>query len=187
MDRHAFSVAFEEAFPSLWLIAAGLCGDRAQADDIVQEAAIVAWEKLDQFRVGSNFAAWMAKIVRLTALNYRKKEHRRKTLATDPETLDREFHSPVASPSSATGESSEWQELSDSQEYFDDGLMTALNGLRAEARACLLLRTVAELSYVDIAQLLDIPEGTAMSHVHRAKRQLRDALRNTYCGNRAAR
>ena len=52
----------------------------------------------------------------------------------------------------------------------------ALAALAETARAALLLRTVLELDYATIARLLDIPEGTAMSHVHRSREALRRAL-----------
>jgi RNA polymerase sigma-70 factor (ECF subfamily) len=54
--------------------------------------------------------------------------------------------------------------------------MHALEQVGDVARACLLLRTIESLDYRQIAQLLEIPEGTAMSHVHRARRLLRGQL-----------
>ncbi len=59
---------------------------------------------------------------------------------------------------------------------FDDDLAAALRSLDEMPRCCLLLRVVMDLPYKDIAQVLDIPEGTAMSHVHRARRQVRERL-----------
>jgi RNA polymerase sigma-70 factor (ECF subfamily) len=48
------------------------------------------------------------------------------------------------------------------------------------ARACLLLRTLEGLEYAEISRLLEIPEGTAMSHVHRTRRYLRDRLADVW-------
>ncbi|MBT8484154.1 MAG: RNA polymerase sigma factor, partial [Phycisphaerae bacterium] len=62
------------------------------------------------------------------------------------------------------------------QRSFDDDVLHALDGLEETARACLLLRTVVDLPYKEIARALDVPEGTAMSHVHRARRVLREKL-----------
>lgn len=66
--------------------------------------------------------------------------------------------------------------LAESQMVFDDQVLSALQQLSAEARACLLLRTVEQLSYRDISKLMHIPEGTAMSHVHRSRLKLRQLL-----------
>lgn len=62
------------------------------------------------------------------------------------------------------------------QDAFDDSLTRALGELGEMARACLLLRTIVELTYAEIAEVLGIPEGTAMSHVHRSRRTLREVL-----------
>ncbi len=55
-------------------------------------------------------------------------------------------------------------------------LSQALGMLDETARACLLMRTVMGMSYQEIAAALDVPEGTAMSHVHRSRQSLRTTL-----------
>src|SRR6185503_13659537 len=67
---------------------------------------------------------------------------------------------------------------------FDDHVVAGLRELGEVPRACLLLRTLRELSYAEIAELLEIPEGTAMSHVHRARLALRARLDPTLDGVR---
>ncbi len=62
------------------------------------------------------------------------------------------------------------------EEAFDDRLLGALKTLGETPRACLLLRTVEEMSYREISEILGIPEGTAMSHVHRTRQALRERL-----------
>ncbi|MEO0587563.1 MAG: RNA polymerase sigma factor, partial [Planctomycetota bacterium] len=59
---------------------------------------------------------------------------------------------------------------------FDDAVVAALGGLEPTARACLLLKTVHGHSYAEIGQMLGVPEGTAMSHVHRARKRMRETL-----------
>ena len=174
-DPAEFAAHYREAYRRLTLVAAGVTGERHSAEDIVQEAAIVAFEKFDQFSPGSNFAAWMAEIVRRSALNYRRKIQHRRTFATDPSALAQMNHS-----SAAVGEA--WPIARNSgaivpdQASFDDELSGALQQLSDEARSCLLLRIVEKLSYAEISSLLAIPEGTAMSHVHRSKAALRKHL-----------
>ena len=84
MDRSRFAALYHEAYPRLWMIAVGIVRDRAHAEDIVQEAALIGLRKLDQFTVGTNFAAWMSEIVRLCSLNYARKKHNRRTITSDP-------------------------------------------------------------------------------------------------------
>jgi DNA-directed RNA polymerase specialized sigma24 family protein len=66
--------------------------------------------------------------------------------------------------------------LHEDQVIFDDLLMAELREIAAVPRACLLMRSLLELSYREISEALDIPEGTAMSHVHRTRTQLRRRL-----------
>lgn len=167
-----FAAMFEEFYQRLWLLAAAILGDRHLAEDVVQDAGIVALKQLDKFEIGSNFLAWMSQIVRLQAFNRSRKRTRRRTSSVDPVTLD-------AQTDQATTEiptASETTNLPTDQTFFDDAVMAALNELRDVARACLLLRTLHQLSYADIGAMLDIAEGTAMSHVHRSKALLRQRL-----------
>lgn len=172
LTPESFVALYRETYPRLHLIATGIVGDRTQAEDIVQESAIIALEKLDQFEAGSSFGAWLAEIVRRCSLNYARKLRKRKTIVSDPHLLEetREVagNSPATWPiNSLTGS------LNHDQSHFDDELLRALKGINPEARCCLLLRVVQSLSYAEISELLQIPQGTAMSHVHRSKRSLR--------------
>ena len=62
------------------------------------------------------------------------------------------------------------------QRSFDDRLQSALQTLSDSARCCLLLRTVQQLSYKEIAELLEVSESAAMNMVHRSKKALREIL-----------
>lgn len=174
-DPSEFANELTSVYPRLWLIAVGLVGDRTQAEDIVQDATVVAWQKFGTFQHGTNFGAWMAAIVRRCASNYVRKVRSRNTHTADPEGLDRlGSHNALESP---LVHMTPMRLLEDpSQQEFDDDMLQALTTLHEEARCCLLLRIIQELSYAEIAAMMGIPEGTAMSHVHRSKNQIRERL-----------
>jgi RNA polymerase sigma-70 factor (ECF subfamily) len=173
-DSQAFAAQYRQAYARLVIVAASVTGERFAAEDIVQEAAVIAFEKFRHFSPGSNFAAWMAEIVRRCALNHRRKTQQRRTYAADPAVLGQMNHdAPAEEPWPLVRGSGQ---LVADQASFDDALAGALATLSEEARACLLLRIVEKLSYAEIAALLNIPEGTAMSHVHRSKAALRQRL-----------
>ena len=174
MDRSRYAALYLDAYPRLWLVAVAIVGDRVQAEDIVQEAALIGLRKLDQFKVGSNFAAWLSEIVRLCAMNYARKRRHRKTIPSDPQTIDQATGS-VTNPGPTTVISGIGQ-LVENQTEFDDEVIRGLASLSEDARCCLLLRVVQQLTYKEISELLGIPEGTAMSHVHRSKAVLRKQL-----------
>ncbi len=156
-----FAMLFRASSRVLWCVAVGVLGDRDQGEDIVQEAALLALGKLDTFRPGSSFAAWMGQYVRYLALNQRRKSQRRqRALDADGPSLVPQSPAPPEDP----------------QALFDRSVARALGALSEPQRTCLLLKTVVELEYGEIAELLDMPSGTAMSHVSRARAKMRSLL-----------
>src|SRR5262245_24300868 len=167
----AFAAQFQGSWRALWCIAAAVVGDRAQADDVLQEAALVALGKLGQFDPASNFTAWMGQIVRFVALNQARKRTRSLASSVDPHAIEvTAVSTPATSNHSPLTGQGQLNEVADS---FDERLLSALRGLEDTARACLLMRTLMDMPYRDISLSLNIPEGTAMSHVHRARISLR--------------
>lgn len=159
LTRDAFARELERSRPRLVCLAASVLNTQNGAEDVVQEAALVALDRLDDFTPGTHFDAWMGRIVRFTALNHARARVRARSVGEPSiELADRR-----RSGGSLAHE-------------LDDDLSRALAALAETARAALLLRTVLELDYATIARLLDIPEGTAMSHVHRSREALRRAL-----------
>lgn len=174
-----FTRRFQESSRLLWTVAAGVCGEASEAEDVLQEAALMAWDKIEDFQPGTNFAAWVGKFVRFVALNHVRKRGRRRTTATDPALLvdhadEPAAHNGTGRPAGAPVDG--LGRLRDDQTAFDDRVLAGLRELAEIPRACLLLRTVLELGYREISGLLGIPEGTAMSHVHRSRLQMRERL-----------
>lgn len=171
----------------LWCAAAAVVHDRTLAHDIVQQAAIVGLENLNDFSPGTSFVSWMVRIVRNIALNEFRRTRRRATAPADPAIMDVANTAPAAldgidaSTSSVTSRGA----IREDQPEFDDAMMHALGTLDDTARSCLLLRVVLDLPYRQIALALDIPEGTAASHVHRARAVMRKSLTSRVAGGHA--
>lgn len=142
----------------------------ADAADVVQQAALIAWREFPRFEPGTNFRAWMFKIVVNTVFSQNKTTSRERTAgaAHDPDARE-----PLAQEAA-------WQTaLADPATFFerlDDRVVRALFALSTEERQCLLLRLLEGLSYREIAEMLDEPMGTIMSHVYRARMKLRERL-----------
>lgn len=180
LNLDQFAARFERAAPVLWCVAAGVLGSRDAAEDAVQDAALQAMAKLKTFRADTDFTAWMAKIVRFTALNQMRRVRR------EPKPFDPDMPDPIA-PRARTPLVSEVGDILPDQTGLDDHVLNGLNSLHETQRTCLLLRAVLELPYREIGKMLDIPKGTAMSHVHRARQQLVDQLRDPPAAAIAAR
>lgn len=169
LTSQQFAQRYEESRRTLWYIAAAILGDRTLAHDVVQEAAAIAMTKLADFDSTTNFTAWMGQIVRFVALNEARGRQRRRTTLASPETLASVRGNPH--PSSAAA-----PDIGPSLEGFDERVRTGLLSLDETARTCLILRVVHGMAYSEISKSLNIPEGTAMSHVHRSRLALRDRL-----------
>lgn len=180
-----FAVLFKQSFHSLYVVAVAVTRDSALAEDVVQDAAVIALGKLDQFEPGTNFVAWMAQLVRYVAFNSKRRERLRRVSPLDVNDMDRRSQQIGFAGAWARQALGQSAELPADQNDFDDCLMAALRSLGDVARSCLLLRTLGEMTYAEIAAILGIPEGTAMSHVHRTRQLLRERVA-AFDGGRAS-
>lgn len=156
-----------------------MVGDRTLAQDLVQQAAVVGLERLGDFEAGTSFTAWMVQIVRNLAMNEVRRTRRRKTGAADPSGLDQragDEERAGGDGAGLVGNGGGWDRVREGQTELDDRMMGALESLEEDARACLLMRVVLGMSYRGIGLALDMPEGTAASHVHRARSAMRARL-----------
>jgi len=156
-------------------IAAGVIGRMSDAEDIVQQAYSIAIEKNQAFETKDQFLGWLAGIVKHCGLNFRRKRQRRKTNPVDPSEMQNQ-----TSDNATTETASEFDphDIDSMRDSFDDEVMQALQNISVDARTCMLLKSVGNMSYKEIAALMNIPEGTAMSMVHRARISLRKDLAN---------
>jgi DNA-directed RNA polymerase specialized sigma24 family protein len=114
----------------------------------------------------------MAQIVRYVASN-QNRQRRRDRLRVPVETQAEVRAAPTDLPEVPIDTHGR---LRGEQNAFDDCVVRALKSVEPTARACLLLRTVEGLSFKEVSALLEIPEGTAMSHVFRARAAVSKAL-----------
>ena len=140
--------------PRLRRYARAMLGDRAAADDLVQDTLERAWSRLFQWRAGSDMRAWLFGIMH----NLRVDQLRRPRLATQSIGED-DFDLPTRATQT------------DELELRD--IESALNHLPDEQREVLLLVALEEMGYADIAATLGIPIGTVMSRLSRGRERLR--------------
>jgi RNA polymerase sigma-70 factor (ECF subfamily) len=177
-----FAAEYQRAYRVLWVVAAGVLGRSTGAEDVVQEAALLALGKVEQFEPGTHFTAWMAQMVRFVALNHLRRQTRNR--ATPLDETDPQAHRAAARPAGPALHLGGRGEVPAGQQSFDDELMRALASLTEIARASLLLRTLEGLDYEEIGRVLGVPAGTAMSHVHRSRLRLRERLGTRWLNRR---
>ena len=148
-------------FDSLYNFAHWLTQNREEAEDLVQETYAKALKGFASFRLGTNFRAWMFRILRNTFLTSRTGL---KATATVP--LEPEEGGPELAVESTTPETILMDRLS------QESVRGALDQLPVNFREILLLCEVEEMSYQEIAETLSIPIGTVMSRLSRARKAL---------------
>jgi RNA polymerase sigma-70 factor, ECF subfamily len=149
-------------FDQLYNFAHWLTQDRHEAEDLVQETYVKALRGFSGFQPGTNFRAWMFRILRNSFLTSR-------TGLKSTVPLEEDAHETFPSDDPTP-------EAILLQEANRDTVREALEKLSAPYREILLLCDVEEMSYEEIAQVLTIPQGTVMSRLHRARKALRSRI-----------
>jgi RNA polymerase sigma factor (sigma-70 family) len=152
-------------FASLYNHAFWLTRNSAEAEDLVQETFTKSLRAFDAFQPGTNFKAWIFRILRNTFLTTRTGIAAARTvfLEDHPDALDTATTDPTPE---------------DNLIRLDNqaALQAALDHLPPQLREALLLSDVEEIKYKDIALILDVPIGTVMSRISRARATLRQLL-----------
>ena len=159
-------------FDSLYNFAGWLTGNREEAEDLVQETYLKALKGFSSFQQGTNFRAWIFRILRNAFLTSRTGLKATRTVpleSDDEETV-------VASATMDTPESILLGRAS------QEAIQAALGKLPVIFREVLLLSDVEEMSYQEIAETVSIPIGTVMSRLYRARRAMREELRGASNG-----
>ena len=158
-------------FDQLYNFARWLTHDTAEAEDLVQETYAKALRGFSSFQPGTNFRAWMYRILRNSFLSSRT--GLKTMVALDEETSESLLPVEIMTPESRLLEQGDREMV-----------QQALADLPVHFREILLLCEVEEMSYQEIAESLAIPMGTVMSRLSRARKALRDWLRKKVEGGR---
>lgn len=150
--------------PFLARVSRAMSRSQAEAEDLAQETLVKAFRGLDGFD-GRHPRAWLARIARNTAIN--RDQRNREFLLPEEGTVEPE-----------PDEDDNPEDIVVSQ-IVDEDLRRALDELPPPFRVVVQLVDVEEMSYKDAADVLDVPLGTVMSRLHRARAKLRRSLRGT--------
>ena len=152
-------------FDSLYNFAMWLTHNREEAEDLVQETYAKALKGFGSFQPGTNFRAWMFRILRNAFLNSRTGLKVTHTVRVEDEMELAEMYVTEQTPESML-----------LRRIDHDALQHAIEALPLNFREVLILRDVEDLSYQEIADALSIPIGTVMSRLARARRIVRNTL-----------
>jgi RNA polymerase sigma-70 factor (ECF subfamily) len=156
----------------LLAVATRLARNKADAEDLVQDALVKALRARDQYETGTNLKAWLLKILKNTFINrYRRSGLERAT-----------FEGPDADPladgwiGAETLRGVRDPESQVLRPVLEREIVAALDTVPEEFRVVVLLADVEEMSYREIADIVGCPIGTVMSRLHRGRRILKTKL-----------
>lgn len=141
--------------------------DRREAEDLVQETLVQALQSFHRFVPGTNCRAWLVAILQHVRSNRRRARMRQLTVEDPENRLANLVALPPAVPEQLT----------------DEDILAALGGIPESYQDIILLSDVEELTYKEIAEVLEIPLGTVMSRLHRARALLRRQLASPDIGS----
>lgn len=162
-DRNAYGELVSRCYESVIRVVYRMCGDEQITQDATQDSFIKAWVKLPGYQSRTPFRHWVYRIAVNTALD---------TLREKPQ--ENIESSAIVSLLSEVDQGPEEAYLEKEQADLVQG---AVNDLPEAARTVLVLREYGEMSYDEIAAVLEIPVGTVMSRLNYARNRLREMLR----------
>ncbi|HSG81652.1 MAG TPA: sigma-70 family RNA polymerase sigma factor [Gemmatimonadota bacterium] len=160
-DREAFGTLVERYSDQAFAVAYGFVRHAEDAEDLVQDAFLRALDRIDRLGRGSAFGPWFYRLLVNAALNRRKYLARRRTEDV---------------PASAAGRDSPARESERAE--LRGRLAAALGLLPADLETVVILHDLEGFTHPEIARVLGIPEGTCRSHLSRARRLLREQLKD---------
>jgi RNA polymerase sigma-70 factor (ECF subfamily) len=170
--RAEFEGLVAEHLDALYAAGMRLTRNGRDAEDLVQDAVLRAFRFFDKFERGTNFRAWLFKILTNTFINKYRRSVKERSIVDGPEreAVHEQFVSRDAADYAADPE----------RHFFDrlvsDDVVRAIDALPIDFRMVVILADLQEFSYKEIADILDIPVGTVMSRLFRGRRLLEKAL-----------
>ena len=169
-----FESLFTPLLPMAFGTAMRLTRNRAEAEDLVQDAALLAYRGFGSFERGTNFKAWFFRILTNAFYSrHRKEKHERANLSTEDvpplylysRTAEAGLHGRDPDPAAAIMERLDTEQVAE-----------ALESLPTEYRVVATLYFIEDFSYQQIADVVGCPVGTVRSRLHRGRRMLQKAL-----------
>lgn len=170
-DRNAYRPLVERYQNRVHAMVYGMIRDQEEARDIVQNAFIKAYQNLATFRIESSFYTWLYRIAMNLAIDHCRMAKRRRTSSFEESVASRDDDGNLLELHHTDGPAKALQRKETHHRIF-----TAMEELTEEQREVILLREVEGLSYKEIADTMNVPEGTVMSRLFYARKRLQVLL-----------
>lgn len=162
-EADAFDSLYDKYGDSVWRLCRRMAGNPVDADDLAQEAWVTVWRQIAGFRCESSFHTWLYRVTSNVCLQWLRKMKNKQTIAIDEALL--------VAPTMLESEVTDKAELG--------RLVAALSQLPETLRLPLVLRVDEDLSYTEIAQILDCTHAAVKMRISRARAMLAAMMEDT--------
>ncbi len=169
-DANAFEELVLRYQTQVYNLCYRMTGNAEDAADLTQDVFVKVWKHLGSFQFDSSFSTWLYRLATNCCLDFLRSQKRKPTISL---VVENEEDGEQTIDIEADGPTPEEQVISREER---EELLWAMNQLDDEQRQILTLRVVNDLSYTDIAEILNIKEGTVKSRLSRARENLRKKL-----------
>jgi RNA polymerase sigma-70 factor (ECF subfamily) len=166
-DSYSYDLLVKRYQRRIYFLAYRMVGSHETADDIAQETFIKAYFAIESFKIGHSFYTWLYRICMNLSINSLK---RRRLVI--PESQFKEEANPLERRGGGADPSERF-----ALKEMEERIESAIDSLPPKYKAVLLLRVYEELSYEEIAETLEITEGTVMSRLFRARERMHELLK----------
>ena len=173
-ETDAFEILVRRHEKTIFDLVYRMLGDYDDAAEVSQEVFLSAYRAIGQFRGDANFSTWLYRI----ALNHAT-TRRRSISSRHQKTVPIDDMEPLSDPELGPAETLERKEIR-------ERVQLALNKLEPDDATMILLRDLQDISYDEVARVLEIPVGTVKSRLHRARQALKTQLATYFCAGRKA-
>jgi RNA polymerase sigma-70 factor, ECF subfamily len=165
-SKEAFESLVKKHQKNIYYLCRRMTGAHQSADDLSQETFVKAYFSLSSFKEKMNFFSWIRRIAVNSTLNYLKKTEKEKPLSKEPQINS---FNPEPYPNQQPLDRIHQDEL-------DIKLRESIQRLPKEQKSVFILKVFEDMSYKEISDSLDIPIGTVMSRLSRARQRLKFLL-----------
>ncbi len=171
-SRSQFEALLSPWFDALYASALRMTRNERNAEDLVQDTVMRAWRFFDKFEQGTNFRAWIFKILTNTFINNYRRSSREKSLADESErqAVEARFFSDHATETAQNPEDALIDHVMSAE------VVKAIDTLPIDFRMVVVLADLQEFSYKEIADVLNVPVGTVMSRLFRGRKALQKLM-----------
>lgn len=171
-SRSEFEALAAPCLDGLYAAALRLTHHEKDAEDLVQDAFMRAYRFFDKFERGTNFRAWLFKILTNTFINKYRRNVKERTFSDDSErdSVNAQLFSADTTEQAGNPEDHLIEKM------ISNDVLKAVDTLPIDFRLVVILADIQEFSYREIAEILDVPVGTVMSRLFRGRKLLQKTL-----------